>query len=139
MDPENLLRKAVAIADAGATYVKVGLYPHPRRRDCIAALSAIAGQCRLIGVMFADHGADESLIALMAQNQFGGAMVDTFEKERRPLARSFRYCRDRTFCRCGTLAWADSRSCWLTGASRHPAAVTGRAGCPRLPAGALCQ
>src|SRR5262249_9123115 len=53
MDPENLLRKTVAIADAGATYVKVGLYPHPRRRDCIAALSAIAGQCRLIGVMFA--------------------------------------------------------------------------------------
>ena len=80
MDPENLLRKAVAIADAGATYVKVGLYPHPRRRDCIAALSAIAGQCRLIGVMFADHGTDESLIAVMAQNRFAGAMVDTFEK-----------------------------------------------------------
>jgi (5-formylfuran-3-yl)methyl phosphate synthase len=80
MDPENLLRKAVAIADAGASYVKVGLYPHPRRRDCIAALSAIAGQCRLIGVMFADQGADQSLIALMAQNQFGGAMIDTFEK-----------------------------------------------------------
>ncbi len=80
MDPENLLRKAVGIADAGASYVKVGLYPHPRRRDCIAALSAIAGQCRLIGVMFADHGADESLIALIAQNRFGGAMIDTFEK-----------------------------------------------------------
>src|SRR6201998_3328558 len=80
MDPENLLGKAVAIADAGATYVKVGLYPHPRRRDCIAALSAVAGQCRLIGVMFADHGTDESLIALMAQNRFGGAMIDTFEK-----------------------------------------------------------
>ena len=80
MDPENLLRKAVAIADAGASYVKVGLYPHPRRRGCITALNAIAGQCRLIGVMFADHGADESLIALMAQNRFGGAMIDTFEK-----------------------------------------------------------
>jgi len=80
MDPENLLRKAVAIAEAGASYVKVGLYPHPRRRDCIAALSTIAGQCRLIGVMFADHGADQSLIALMAQNRFGGAMIDTFEK-----------------------------------------------------------
>jgi dihydroneopterin aldolase len=80
MDPEDLLRKAVAIADAGATYVKVGLYPHPRRRDCIAALGAIAGHCKLIGVMFADHGADESLVALMAQNRFGGAMVDTFEK-----------------------------------------------------------
>jgi dihydroneopterin aldolase len=80
MDPENLLCKAVAIADAGATYVKVGLHPHPRRRDCIVALSAIADQCRLIGVMFADYGVDESLIALMAQNRFGGAMVDTFEK-----------------------------------------------------------
>src|SRR5690348_2435488 len=77
MDPENLLRKAVAAADAGATYVKVGLYPHPRRPDCIAALSAMADQCRLIGVMFADNGADESLIPLLAENRFGGVMVDT--------------------------------------------------------------
>jgi (5-formylfuran-3-yl)methyl phosphate synthase len=80
MDPESILRKAVGIADAGAAYVKVGLYPHPRRRDCIDALSSIAVQCRLIGVMFADHGADESLIKLMAQNRFGGVMIDTFDK-----------------------------------------------------------
>jgi (5-formylfuran-3-yl)methyl phosphate synthase len=80
MDPKSLLSRTVAIADAGATYVKVGLYPHPRRRDCITELGAIGGDCRLIGVMFADHGADESLITLMAQNRFSGVMVDTFEK-----------------------------------------------------------
>jgi len=80
MKPEDLLRHATEIADAGATYIKVGLYPHPRRRDSIDTLSSLAARCRLIGVMFADHGTDESLIEVMAQNKFRGAMIDTFEK-----------------------------------------------------------
>jgi len=80
MKPENLLRHATEIADAGVTYIKVGLYPHPTRRDSIEALSSLASRCRLIGVMFADHGADESLIEVMAQNRFRGVMIDTFKK-----------------------------------------------------------
>jgi (5-formylfuran-3-yl)methyl phosphate synthase len=80
MEPEDLLRRATAIADAGATYIKVGLYPHPMRRDCIGTLSSLAARSRLIGVMFADHGADQSLIGLMAQNRFCGVMIDTFKK-----------------------------------------------------------
>ena len=80
MKPEDLLRRATEIADAGATYIKVGLYPHPMRRDSIDTLSSLAARCRLIGVMFADHGADESLIEVMAQNRFRGVMMDTFKK-----------------------------------------------------------
>jgi len=80
MKPENLLRRAADIADAGVTYIKVGLYPHPMRRDSIAALSSLASRCRLIGVMFADHGADESLIEITAQNRFRGVMIDTLKK-----------------------------------------------------------
>lgn len=82
MEPESVLRRAAAIADAGVTYVKVGLYPHPMRLECITALRSLAARCRLIGVMFADHGADESLIKVMAQNRFAGVMIDTFEKSR---------------------------------------------------------
>jgi FolB domain-containing protein len=80
MRPEELLIRATEIADAGATYIKVGLHPQPTRRDCIAALSSLASRSRLVGVMFADHGVDESLIELMAQNRFSGVMVDTFKK-----------------------------------------------------------
>ena len=80
MDPKALQRAAVAIADAGASYVKVGLYPDPRRDDCIRALSPLGRRVSLIGVMFADHGADEALIALMAQSGFAGMMIDTAHK-----------------------------------------------------------
>jgi FolB domain-containing protein len=81
MRPEDLLRRATDIADAGATYVKVGLYPRPTRRACIDTLFTLADRCRLIGVMFADHGADEALIEAMAKNRFCGVMIDTFKKK----------------------------------------------------------
>ena len=85
MEPEAIRRAATAIADAGATYIKIGLYPDPKRRDCIGALASVAGRVNLIGVMFADHGPDEALIALMAQNGFAGVMTDTFRKDHRRL------------------------------------------------------
>jgi (5-formylfuran-3-yl)methyl phosphate synthase len=81
MTPEELLRRATEIADAGATYIKVGLHPQPTRREWIEVLSSLASRSRLVGVMFADHGIDESLVELMAQNRFSGVMVDTFQKK----------------------------------------------------------
>jgi dihydroneopterin aldolase len=80
MEPAAVARATAAIADAGANYVKVGLYPDPRRDDCIRALSSLARRASLIGVMFADRGADEALISLMAQNGFAGMMIDTARK-----------------------------------------------------------
>jgi FolB domain-containing protein len=80
MEPQVIARAAAAIADAGATYVKVGLYPDHRRNDCIRALSLLARSTSLIGVMFADYGAHEGLIALMAQSGFAGMMIDTARK-----------------------------------------------------------
>ncbi len=82
MEPEAVLREAGALANAGLDYIKIGLYPHPKRRDCIRALSALAARARLIGVMFADHGADEALVAVMAESGFCGIMIDTFQKDR---------------------------------------------------------
>ncbi len=80
MEPGAVLRNATVIADAGAMYIKVGLYPDSKRRECVSALSSLAGRAKLIGVMFADHGQDEALIALMAQSGFSGVMIDTFHK-----------------------------------------------------------
>ncbi len=80
MEPKALMQATAAIADAGVNYVKVGLYPDPRRDDCVRALAPLARRVSLIGVMFADHGADETLIALMADSGFAGMMIDTAHK-----------------------------------------------------------
>jgi (5-formylfuran-3-yl)methyl phosphate synthase len=85
MAPAVIARAVAAMGDAGAEYVKVGLYPDHRREDCIRALTSLARRVRLIGVMFADYGADEGLIALMAQCGFAGVMVDTASKTDRRL------------------------------------------------------
>src|ERR1700730_15219095 len=75
-----VIAPAAAVADAGASYIKIGFYPDHRRDACIRAMTSLARRARLIGVMFADRGADESLIALMAQSGFTGVMIDTASK-----------------------------------------------------------
>jgi FolB domain-containing protein len=80
MEPDALTRAAAELAEAGASYVKIGLYPDQRRVDCIRALSSLARRASLIGVMFADRGADETLLGLMAHSGFAGMMIDTAGK-----------------------------------------------------------
>jgi len=80
MEPEVLARVAATVADTGVDYIKVGLYPDVRRDDCISALAPVARRVSLIGVLFADYGADEALIPLMAQSGFAGVMIDTARK-----------------------------------------------------------
>jgi dihydroneopterin aldolase len=80
MEPDTIVRAASALADAGVDYVKVALYPGAKREQCVRALSALASRAKLIGVMFADDGADVALIPLMATSGFAGAMLDTARK-----------------------------------------------------------
>jgi FolB domain-containing protein len=80
MDPAVVSRAVAAIADAGVDYIKVGFYPDRRREDCIRALAPLARRTGLIGVMFADRGADEALVGPMAESGFAGAMIDTADK-----------------------------------------------------------
>jgi dihydroneopterin aldolase len=80
MESNALLAAATAMADAGANFIEVLLFPGPRRDDCIRALSSLARRVRILGVVFANNGADEQLISLMAQNSFHGAMLDIGRK-----------------------------------------------------------
>ena len=80
MDPALLTGEVAAIAAAGATFVKIALFAGPRRAACIEALSSLADRARLVGVMFADRGAEESLVATMARCGFAGVMIDTLGK-----------------------------------------------------------
>jgi len=85
LPPGALADAASAIADAGVDFVKVGLFPDSRREECVRALEPLARHSKIIGVMFADSGADVALVAAMAQAGFAGAMLDTARKDSRRL------------------------------------------------------
>jgi (5-formylfuran-3-yl)methyl phosphate synthase len=82
MQPDAVVAAAAAMAETGVDYVKVGLFPDPLRDECIRALSQLAGKTKLVGVMFADQGADAALVPVMAASGFAGAMLDTARKTR---------------------------------------------------------
>jgi (5-formylfuran-3-yl)methyl phosphate synthase len=79
-DVERITAIASALAEAGAAYVKIGLSPELLRSDFIRALAPLARKTKLIGVMFADSGADRALIPVMAQSGLAGVMLDTARK-----------------------------------------------------------
>jgi len=84
MEPETIAAAAESMAAAGVQYVKVGLFPDPRREDCIRRLSALARNTKLVGVMFADLAPEAvgnaAVLGLMAETGFAGAMLDTARK-----------------------------------------------------------
>ena len=77
MEPETLLAAVRALAETGIDYLKIGLFPDARREACILALAPLAARIKIIGVMFADSGADISLAPMLKQAGFAGAMIDT--------------------------------------------------------------
>jgi FolB domain-containing protein len=77
MDPAAIVGAVEALALTGVDYVKVGLFPGGRREACVRALAPVARGAKIVGVMFADHGADIALIPTMAAAGFAGAMLDT--------------------------------------------------------------
>jgi (5-formylfuran-3-yl)methyl phosphate synthase len=80
MQPDIVVAAVEAMAATGVDYIKVGLFPGSRREDCVRALAALARTGKIVGVMFADRGADNALLAVMAESGFAGAMLDTAGK-----------------------------------------------------------
>ena len=80
VDLERITAIAAALAEAGASYVKIALSGDLQREDLIRTLAPLAREAKLIGVMFADDRADSALIPVMAQSGFAGVMLDTARK-----------------------------------------------------------
>jgi FolB domain-containing protein len=80
MEPEVVAAAARGMAQTGVDYVKVGLFPGPRRAECVRALSVLARSSNIVGVMFADAEPDFDLLPVMAECGFAGAMLDTAHK-----------------------------------------------------------
>jgi dihydroneopterin aldolase len=84
-DRAALVAAAAALADAGTEYVEVGLFADAGRADCIRALASLAGRVKILGVLFADEGFDQDLIAQIAAAGFAGALLHTPLKDSRGL------------------------------------------------------
>lgn len=80
-EPELLVRAGRAMAATGVDYVKIGLFPGPHQRDCVAALAqlAAAGK-RLVIVLFADREPDLTLLPAIHAAGCAGVMLDTAVK-----------------------------------------------------------
>jgi (5-formylfuran-3-yl)methyl phosphate synthase len=80
MEPDAMVAAATTMAATGVDYIKVGLFPDAQREACIRALAPLARKIKIVGVMFADRGADNALVPMMAESGFAGAMLDTATK-----------------------------------------------------------
>jgi dihydroneopterin aldolase len=80
MEPDIVVAAVETMAATGVDYIKVGLFPEPGREDCVGALSSAARRTKIVGVMFADRGADNALLVRLGTSGFAGAMLDTAGK-----------------------------------------------------------
>jgi (5-formylfuran-3-yl)methyl phosphate synthase len=78
--PAVAVNAVAAIAATGVDYIKVGFSPDTAGADCVRALRPHACNTKLVGVLFADCAPDLDMLALMANNGFTGAMLDTAKK-----------------------------------------------------------
>lgn len=112
MQPEILRRVAKDVAATGVDYVKLGFFPSEQTEDCVKALAEIAGQTKLIIVLFADLDPDFTIIPLLAQYGFHGVMVDTADKAKGGLRTHFTPARIQKFV---DLARANNLAVGLSG------------------------
>ena len=82
MQPDVLEETVARLAEAGADYVRVALFPDQQPEACIRVLAGVAVRTRIIGVMFAEHRVDSALTRLMDECGFAGAMLDTSHKSK---------------------------------------------------------
>lgn len=84
-DADALARNVAAMAATGVAYVKVAVGPTLLRDEATLARIASAAPGRLIGVLFAETGADPVMVPRLAAAGFVGVMIDTAGKTVRRL------------------------------------------------------
>ncbi|MBI3528005.1 MAG: (5-formylfuran-3-yl)methyl phosphate synthase [Betaproteobacteria bacterium] len=80
MDPQSMTAAVERMATTGVDFIKIGFFSHARIFDCANALSKLAKHARLVAVLFADEAYDLTLIDVLADVGFAGAMLDTAHK-----------------------------------------------------------
>lgn len=115
--PEAVLPAAMALAEAGAEWIKLGLFPGDDVAATLRALAPLAARVRLVGVLFADRDPDFATLAALAEAGFAGAMLDTAGKEG---GRLLTHCDLPALARFVALCRAHRLFCGLAGALEPP-------------------
>jgi dihydroneopterin aldolase len=97
MRPDLVAATVRDIAVTGVDYVKLGIFPDGDAPACIRELATIAPHTKLVAVFFADAAPDLSLLPLLKQSGFAGAMIDTRGKSAGRLLDHFDLTRLRGF------------------------------------------
>jgi dihydroneopterin aldolase len=79
-DPDAVTSSVREMARTGADYVKIGFYPSSQQKAAVHALADVTRQIKLVAVLFADQQPDFTLLPLLAECGFAGAMLDTARK-----------------------------------------------------------
>ena len=74
-----------AMADAGAAYVEVPLGRDASLAARVRGLAPLTRRVKLLGVVFAENGFDQDVIALIADAGFAGVLLHTTREEQRGL------------------------------------------------------
>jgi dihydroneopterin aldolase len=78
--PDSLLPATREMAKTGVDYLKLGIFPGFHAESAVKSLASVAHEIKLIAVFFADQCPDLSLLPLLAECGFSGAMLDTSDK-----------------------------------------------------------
>ncbi len=115
--PNRVLPAVEALAEAGAGWVKLGLFPGGDLAGTLRALAPMAERVRLVGVLFADREPDLSVVAALAAAGFAGAMLDTQAKG---AGRLLSHCDLPALARFVALCRAHGLQCGLAGRLEPP-------------------
>jgi uncharacterized protein (UPF0264 family) len=86
MQAELLIAKITDTANTGVDIVKIGLFASPNKMHCIEAIGQhLAGEVKIVAVMFAEDALDISLLKAIKQSGFYGVMLDTALKNGKSL------------------------------------------------------
>ncbi len=81
MQPAAVTAAVEVMAETGADFLKLGIFPGGEIAACLHALAPLAARVQLIAVLFADRDPDLGLLPLLAEMGFQGAMLDTAGKD----------------------------------------------------------
>jgi dihydroneopterin aldolase len=117
LHPGAVLPAVTALAEAGAEWIKLGLFPGGDLPATLRALAPLARRVRLVGVLFADLGPDLSALPALAEAGFAGAMLDTARKDG---GRLLAQCDLPALARFVALCRAHTLFCGLAGSLEPP-------------------
>lgn len=80
MVPQQLVSAVERVAGAGVDIIKVGFFAGEGQKDCVNAMSKLSRRVRLVAVLFAELPVDSTMLPLLADCGFYGAMMDTANK-----------------------------------------------------------